>query len=282
MEKIKITCDSTCDLTPELYEKYNIEVIPLGITLGEDLHYDGLDVTPADLYAFAKRTGTLPKTSAISIGMYESVFSRYTDDGYQVIHINLSSTLSSCYQNACIAAADLSGVFPVDSLCLSACSGLLAIAASEMAESGMPANAIVASLNEMRNRHDASFILQTLEYMKLGGRCSSVAALGANLLKLRPEISVKDGKMGVGKKYRGSRLQSITDYVRSKLTGRTDIDLKRIFVAHSGLPEEEFEKMVALVKELQPFEEVLTTTAGCTISTHCGPECFGLLFLKKE
>ena len=281
MEKIKVTCDSTCDLTPKLYESYGVHVVPLGITLGETLYYDGVNVAAEDLFAYADRTGTLPKTSAISPDSYEKVFRSYTEQGYAVIHINISSEFSACHQNACLAAAELENVYPIDSRNLSSGSGHLVLLAVELARRGLSAREIVDVLNEKKEKLDVSFVLQHLEYLRMGGRCSGVAVLGANLLKLRPEIRVMDGKMNVGTKYRGSMERSVLDYVRGRLAGRDDVEPGRIFVTHSGVPQDLEDKVVALVKELHPFREVIVTRAGSTISSHCGPECLGVLFFKK-
>ena len=281
MAKIKITCDSTCDLTQALYEKYDITALPLCITLGEELHRDGVDVTSQGVFDYVAKTGTLPKTSAISVGEYEDFFRPYLDEGYTVLHINLSSELSACHQNARLAADELENVYVIDSRNLSSGSGHLAIAAAELAAQGLEAAEIVDILNEKKVKLDVSFVLQTLDYLKKGGRCSSIVALGANMLSLRPEIAVTDGKMGVGKKYRGKMEKTILDYVKGRLAGREDIDTKRIFVTHSYVPQEIVDKVVALVKELHPFKEVLETTAGCAISSHCGPNCLGVLFFTK-
>ena len=281
MSNIKITCDSTCDLTQELYAKYDVEVIALSVALGEELHRDGVDISASDLFAYVKNSGNLPKTSAVSMGEYMDVFGKYTAEGKTVIHINLSSNLSASHQNAVLAAQELDNVYVVDSRNLSTGSGHLVIAAAEMAAQGMDAEAIVAQLKDMAQRVDASFVLQTLEYLQKGGRCSSVAALGARALQLRPEIRVADGGMGVGKKYRGSMEKSVLDYVRGRLEGRDDIDTRRIFVTHSPMDSDVVAKAIALVRELHPFEEVIETNAGCTICSHCGPNCLGVLFLKK-
>ena len=281
MSNIKITCDSTCDLTQELYAKYDVEVVALSVALGEELHRDGVDISASDLFAYVKNSGNLPKTSAVSMGEYLDVFGKYTAEGKTVIHINLSSNLSASHQNAVLAAQELGNVYVVDSRNLSTGSGHLVIAAAEMAAQGMDAEAIVAQLKDMAQRVDASFVLQTLEYLQKGGRCSSVAALGARALQLRPEIRVADGGMGVGKKYRGSMEKSVLDYVRGRLEGRDDIDTRRIFVTHSPMDSDVVAKAIALVRELHPFEEVIETNAGCTICSHCGPNCLGVLFLKK-
>lgn len=282
MGKIKITCDSTCDLTAELYEKYDVEVLPLGIMLGETLYHDGVDVTAKDVFAYVKKTGVLPKTSAVSVGEYTDVFQKYTDQGYSVIHINISSEFSSCYQNASIAAEDFENVYVIDSRNLSTGSGHLVIAAAELAQKSDDAAAIAEELRRMQKRLDVSFVLQTLDYLKKGGRCSGVVAFGANMMQLRPEIQVVEGKMQVGRKYRGKPEKSIADYVRGRLAGRDDLQLNRIFVTHSHVAPEIVEQVVAQVKEIAPFAEVLVTVAGCTISSHCGPECLGVLFFTKE
>lgn len=281
MEKIKVTCDSTCDLTPELYQSYGVDILPLGITLGETLYYDGVNVAAKDLFAYADRTGTLPKTSAVSPNTYIETFRPYVEDGYSIIHINISSEFSTCYQNACLAAAELENVYPIDSRNLSSGSGHLVLLAVELARQGLSAREIVDILNERKEKLDVSFVLQHLDYLRMGGRCSGVAVLGANLLKLRPEIRVVDGKMTVGTKYRGSMERSVLDYVRGRLANRDDVEPGRIFVTHSGVPKDLEDKVVALVKELHPFREVLVTRAGSTISSHCGPECLGVLFFKK-
>ncbi len=281
MEKIKITCDSTCDLTREIYEKYDIAVLPITIMLGEKVYHDDVDITTQGMFDFVEKTGTLPKTSAFSMSEYIDAFKKYTDEGYTVIHINLSSGFSSCHQNAKLAAEELGHVYAVDSKNLSTGSGHLVLAAAEMAAEGLSAAEIVARLEEMKQRLDVSFVLQTLDYLKKGGRCSGVVALAATALQLRPEIVVVDGTMKVGKKYRGSMEKSITDYVKGRLEGREDIQHNRIFITHSYVPDEIVDKVKALVAELQPFAEIIETKAGCTISCHCGPACLGVLFFKK-
>ena len=282
MAKIKITCDSTCDLTPELYKRFDLEVLPLEVTLGDRVCYDGVDVTTEEMYAFVQKTGTLPKTSAISVGAYEDCFRRWTEAGYSVIHINISNKLSACHQNACIAAEGMGNVFVVDSLNLSSGSGQLAMAAREMADEGLEAADIAEKLNEMRTRLDVSFVLQTLEYLHKGGRCSGVAALGANLLKLRPEIVVSnEGTMSVGRKYRGNMEKTVLDYIRGRLENNDNVIPGRIMVTHTDMPQELVDKAVELVKSLHPFKEVLPTSAGSTIGSHCGPACIGVLFFRK-
>jgi len=281
METIQITCDSTCDLTPELYDALGVEVISLGVTMGDDFRQDGKNVTADELFAYVKESGELPKTSAISIGDYEDVFSRHVKEGKTVLHINLSNELSASYRNAKFAAKEVGNVHVIDSKNLSTGSGHLVMLAAELAQKGLSVKEIEAILLEKREKVDASFVLQTLDFLHKGGRCSGIAAFGANVLKLRPEIQVVNGKMQVGKKYRGSMEKSVLDYVRGRLAGRTDLCEDRIFITHSGVPEELIEKVRALIMELYPFKEILVTRAGSTISSHCGPNCLGVLFFKQ-
>ena len=200
MAKIKVTCDSTCDLTKEIYDKLGVAVMPLGVYLGEELRRDGITATALEIFDYVDKTGTLPTTSACSIGEYTDFFKQFTDDGYEVIHINIGSDLSASHQNARLAAEELDGVYVIDSKNLSSGSGHLVMEASEMAKAGVPASEIADKLNEMKSKLDVSFVVQTLDYLHKGSRCSGVAALGANLLKLRPCIDVKDGKVSLSMK----------------------------------------------------------------------------------
>jgi len=281
LRKIKVTCDSTCDLTKALYEKYQIEAIPMGVTLGGEFRYDGVNVNASQIFDFVENTKTLPKTSAISVGEYIDIFSKYIEKGFQVLHISLSSELSLTHQNACTAANTLGNVVVIDSKNLSTGSGHLAVKAAELISQGEDIKAIEDYLLNIREKLDVSFVLQTLDYLHKGGRCSGIAAFGANIMKIRPEIEVSNGKMQVGKKYRGNLDRSISDYIKGRLEGRKDIQTDRIFITHSGVPQDTLDKAIDLVKQLQPFTEILVTTAGCTISSHCGPNCLGVLFFKK-
>ena len=281
MSKIKITCDSTCDLSPELYARYHISVIPLCVSLGDRLCRDGEDVKPEELFSYVEETGKLPTTSAISVGEYEDFFRSFVEEGYEIVHINLSSELSSSHQNACIAAREVGNVYVVDSRSLSTGSGHLVILAAELASAGYDGAYIADSLNDMKGHLDVSFVLQTLDYLHKGGRCSGLARFGANMLKLRPEIVMENGKLHVGKMYRGSMEKTILDYIRGRLETEKEVNYDRIFVTHSGVSAEIVEKAVALVKELRPFEEVIVTVAGSTISCHCGPACIGVLFFRR-
>ena len=281
MLKVKITCDSTCDLTPELYARYGVSVIPLCVALGDRLCRDGEDIAPEELFSYVEETGKLHTTSAISVGEYANFFRPLVENGYEVVHINLSSELSSSHQNARIAAQAVGNVSVVDSQSLSTGSGHLVILAAELASAGYDGAYIAKALNDMKGHLDVSFVLQTLDYLHKGGRCNGIARFGANMLKLRPEIIMENGTLHVGKLYRGSMEKSILDYVRGRLEGVGQVNYDRIFVTHSGVPREIVDQVIALVKELHPFEEVIETIAGSTISCHCGPACIGVLFFRK-
>lgn len=282
-KKVKVTCDSTCDLSIELYNKYDITVTPLWITIGEENYKDVLNISSEELFQSVEKTGVLPKTAAVNFDDYIETFKRFTDNGEEVVHINISSKMSACNQNANIAAEEIGcdKVFVVDSENLSSGSGHLVILACELANEGKSAKEIKQILDEKKKMLEVSFVIQTLDYLHKGGRCSAVAALGANLLKLRPCIQVENGEMGVGKKYRGQMQKVLEQYVDERLKGRKDIDTKRIFITHTGVSSDVVEKLKKQILSLQPFDEVLETVAGGTISSHCGRGTLGILFFRK-
>ncbi|MBR2447777.1 MAG: DegV family protein [Clostridia bacterium] len=279
---IIISSDSTCDLSAELRERYNVSIIPLGVTLGDKTYFDGVDIVPDDIYAHHTKTGELPKTTAANVGDCIDYFKPFADAGKTVIHLALSAEFSSTYNNACLAASEFENVYVVDSRNLSTGNGLLVIAAAEMAQSGMEATEIVEKLNALAPCVDASFVIDKLDYLHKGGRCSALAMLGANVLKLKPCIEVKNGKMGVGKKYRGKYGAVLQEYVAERLADTENIDLDRVFVTHAGVDSEIVNAVVEQVKEIAPFKEVFMTRAGCTISSHCGADTLGVLFVRKS
>lgn len=281
-QKIVISCDSTCDLSPELVQKYDIKIMPLYIVMDDKAYKDGVDIRPDDIYKYRNQAGKLPKTAAANMSDFFEFFKKYTDDGYSIVHINISSEMSATHNNARNAAAQLENVYVVDSKNLSTGSGLLVLKAAELKNSGHDAKSIYESLIEIRERVDASFVVDTLEYLHLGGRCSSVAKLGANLLRLKPCIEVKNGVMGVGKKYRGRLINTLLEYVENRLSDKNDIEDERIFITHSGISQEIIDAVHQKVQQLIPFKEVIVTRAGCTISVHCGPNTLGILFVRKS
>ncbi|HCC34619.1 MAG TPA: DegV family protein [Ruminococcaceae bacterium] len=279
--KVVITCDSTCDLTPDIMEKYGIHILPLVIVMGENEYRDAVDIVPADIFAYFEKNKQLAKTTAVNVAEYYGYFKKFTDQGLAVIHINISAEMSVCHHNACKAAAELPNAYAVDSRNLSTGSGLLVIRAAELAKEGMKAPEIVKELNEMALRVDASFIIDTLEYLHKGGRCSSVAALGANLLRLKPCIEVVNGKMGVGKKYRGKIDEVLPKYTADRLLGADDIDKKRIFITYADIVPETVKKVLEIVRATGDFGEIIECTVGSTVAVHCGPGTLGVLFERK-
>lgn len=281
-KKVKITCDSTCDLSPELLQKYGIAVCPLCVTMDEEAFRDGIDATPDDIYAFFDRTGRLAKSTAVNIADYTDFFNDNLEEDTELVHFIISSEMSTTYRNACLAAEEIGNVYPVDTRNLSTGSGLLVLKACEMAKDGKSAQEIVKEIDAIKPCVDASFVIDNLTYLHKGGRCSAVAALGANLLKLKPCIEVVDGSMGVGKKYRGKFELTLKDYVADRLANPDELDLSRVFVTHAGVDEAVVNEVVALVKEAAPFKELLITRAGCTVSAHCGRNTLGVLFIRKN
>lgn len=281
--KVKIISDSTCDLSPELLKRYDIGIIPLYVVMGDDTLKDGVEATPEDIYTFVDKTGVLPKTSAPNLSDYLDVFQSWHDQGYEVVHFNISSDFSSSYSTACLAAEEVGGVEVVDTRNLSTGSGLVVLHACEMAEKGCSAKEIAEACRELTNRVEASFVVDSIDYLHKGGRCSSVAALGANLLKLKPCIEVTDGKMKSAKKYRGNIDRVIINYVTDRLSDRNDIDKHRIFITHTKCNEDIVNQVRDKINELAPgFEEILETTAGCTVTSHCGPYTLGVLFIRSK
>ena len=243
MENVLLTADSPCDLGEDLKECYQLHYYPYHIILEDREYTDGVDVTPDDLFRAYRERKVLPKTAAIGIGEYMEFFRPLVEQGFEIVHFCLGSALSAAYQNCCAAAEELGHVYPIDARSLSTGIGLQVLEAAEMARTGMPAAEIQKEARKLADRSHASFILDTLEFMHAGGRCSTVAALGANLLKLKPCIEAhpeKTGAMEVGKKYRGAYQKCLLQYVKDRLEGRDDIDLRRIFITESGgfTPEE--------------------------------------------
>ena len=280
--KIRITADSTCDLTQELVDAYDIRIIPLYILMDDKSLRDGVECTREDIFAYTERTGELCGTAAVSIADYLEIFEEELREHDQIVHFTISSDMSACYQNACDAAAEFGGrVFVVDSRNLSTGIGHLVLDAAILAREGKTGEEIKAILDERREKLNVSFVLDTLEFLRKGGRCSAVAALGANLLKLKPCIEVHNGAMGVAKKYRGTLAKAIENYVTDRIRDNESVDHRRIFITDSGVDPEIVETVTKLLQEYGPFDEVYHTLAGSTISGHCGPGCLGILYYNK-
>ena len=278
---IKVISDSTCDLPQEVLDKYNITMMPLTVIKNGQQFTDGVDITPAEIFAHVAAGGDLCSTAAINIGEYADFFAKYASDYDGVIHINISSEFSSCYQNACLAAEEFDNVRVIDSRNLSTGQGLVVLKACELADSCNDLDAIADELRAFTEKVEASFLLDRLDYMVKGGRCSSAAALGANLLNLKPCIEVKNGKMGVVKKYRGNYAKCLANYVKDRLANRKDVVKGTLFVTRTPVTEECLNAVKEAVAQYNDFETTYWNEAGCTVSCHCGPGTLGVLFVRK-
>ena len=278
---IKITTDSTCDLPAELLEQHNITVLPLGIVKAGKLYQDGINIRTADIAAHVDAGGEITTTNAVNVADYEELFRRMMEEADAVIHLNIGMGFSSCHQNARLAAEEVDGVYVVDSANLTVGHGMLVLAAAEAAEAGKSVTEILAMLEEMIPRVETSFVLDRLDYMKKGGRCSTATALGASLLKLHPCLDVVDGKLPVTKKYRGSMEKVVGEYVRERLNGRTDINTSRVFLVDTCRTPGLTDLARQILEDDGRFGEIIEGKVGCTVFCHCGPDTLGLVFLRK-
>ena len=280
-KNVIITTDSVCDMPKELLERYQVRMIPLTISEGDHSYKDGVDFTPDDIYELYDSQHLLPKTSAISPQEFIDFFTPLTQDGSEVVHIDISSACSATYQNACMAASELEGVYPVDSLHLTLGQGLLVIEACRLRDAGLSAREIAEQLPAYREKIVTSFVVDTLEYLWKGGRCSGLTAFGANLLQVRPCLELREGEIKVARKYRGTMQKVYTQYIRDYLS-RENIDTRMGFLVHSGrISQETLDQLRQLILELVPFSEVPIVRAGCTVTSHCGPGTIGVIFAAK-
>ena len=279
--RIKILSDSTCDLSRNLLEENNITIVPLTVVKGDEQFKDGVTITPAEIFAHVAAGGDLCSTAANSVGEYEEQFAKFSAEYDGVLQICLGSGFSSCYQNACIAAQDFDNVKVVDSQSLSTGQGLVVLEACRLAKECDSLEQLHAQVQAFTEKVEASFLVDKLTYLAKGGRCSAVAALGANLLNLKPCIDVKDGKMGVSKKYRGKYDKCLASYVKERLADRDDIRGDVLFVTQTSVSEDEYAAVMAAVQEHGKFDTVYEAVAGCTVSCHCGPGTLGVLFVRK-
>lgn len=280
MGRVKICADSVCDLSADLKMKYGISVAPLYVSRGGETLKDGVQINQRDVFEYYRSTGKLCSTAAVNVDDFANFFSEQLDGYDELIMITISSDFSSTYQNACIAAEEFPNVRVVDSRNLSTGEGLVTVAAAKMAAEGrLSADEIVKELEGIIQRVDATFFVANVEYLHKGGRCSSIAALGANLLKLKPCIAVIDGKMKVIKKYRGSISKTIDDYVKDRLDG-VEVEDDLIFITHTT-SSENTDHAAAEIAKYQSFKEIAVTDAGCTVACHCGEDTLGVLFIRK-
>lgn len=280
--KIIITSDSTTDLSPALRERYGVQLMPLGINLNDKEYTDGIDIDPEMIYENYRRNKTLPKTAAPNLEDCSAFFRRFVEQGFSVVHFTISSEMSSTYQNSVIAAQDFDDVHVVDTQNLSTGGGLLVIRAAELAQKGLSAGEIARDCRALAPFVDASFVIDSLEFLHKGGRCSTVAALGANILRLRPEIVIEDGGMHVGKKFRGPYNKCVYDYIDDRLSRLPELETDLVYVNHTIQNPEFLEELLAYVREKTGCKQLIETPASAAISTHCGPNTFGFFFVRKE
>ena len=279
--KIRFTADSTCDLNPALIERYQVEVIPLRIELGGKYYTDGVDIAPDDIIFSVNGGSDLPKTSAINVEEYREVFTRILQDCDAIIHFTIGSGFSSCYQNACLASQEMDNVFVIDPANLSTGITMLLAEAVDRANAGMDAAGIASEINALISKVDVSFIVDRLDYLYKGGRCSMLTMLGANVLHIRPCIEVSDGKMVVGKKYRGTYERCLRQYLADRFRNKEQLEAKRIYITHTGLNENALKIIHEIVSSEMQFDEVYEVRAGCSITSHCGENTFGIIMMRK-
>ncbi|MCR5590256.1 MAG: DegV family protein [Lachnospiraceae bacterium] len=280
---IRICSDSTCDLSDEIVSRYGITIIPLHILLGDEEYRDRVEISQAEIFEWADKNKTTPKTSAVSVPDATEVIKPLVDAGDELIIFTISSTMSTTVNVFNMVAEDLDAtdrIHVVDSMNLSTGIGLLVVEAAEMAKEGFKADEIIKEIERLRPKVRASFVIDTLTYLARGGRCSSVAALTGGVLKIHPKIIVKDGKMEVSKKYRGNIKAVAMDYVKDMHYALLGARRQRVFLTHTSSDRQMVEDVKAYLEDLGYFDEIFETTAGGVISSHCGPGTLGVLFIE--
>lgn len=283
MGKIRITADSTCDLSESLLQKYEISILPLNIVLDMKSYSDGEEISPDEIYAWSEKMHKTPKTAAIAYDRALEMASAFQKNGDEMIFFGISESMSTTCNVMRMVKEELNytGLYVIDSQNLSTGIGLQVLRAAELAGQGLAAQEIVTQIEQERGRVRASFVVERLDYLAMGGRCSSVVALFGGKLKLKPRIEVTDGKMEAGKKYRGNQDKVILKYVQDMEMQLRQADPHRIFITHSGCEEAVIRSVEEYLKGLHHFEEILITRAGGVISSHCGPGTLGVLFYEK-
>ena len=283
VHKVKIISDSTCDLSPELIKRYDVEILPLYVTLGDESLKDGVDITPDQLYAWADEHKTTPKTAAVTQADAYNVLKKYVEQGCQIVYTGISSEMSVSYGVVQLAAKEFpdAKIAVVDSRNLSTGVGHVVIRAAELAQEGKDAFEIKEELDQFTPLVRASFVVDTITYLYRGGRCSAVAAFGATALNLKPSIVVENGKMRPDAKYHGKIDRALKKYVQAMEPSLLKACPDRVFITHSGSSEETVNSIKRYLEELNYFKEILITRAGCVISSHCGPGTLGVLYVEQ-
>ena len=279
---VKIIADSTCDLSKDLLEKYDIDILPLYIILGDEEYQDGCGITPDEIYKWSDANNTTPKTAACSLEEATELFRKYVNEGSEIVCFSISNEMSTTGNVMRLAAESLDAqdkIAVINSANLSTGIGLMMLEAAEMAQKGCSKDEIAARMEEIRPRVRSSFVVDTLTYLHRGGRCSGAAALLGTTLKLHPRIAVENGKMAPGKKYRGKMSHVILNYVKDMESELNCAEASRVFITHSGCAEADIAAVKAYLEGLDRFDEILITRAGGVISSHCGPGTLGVLFI---
>ena len=276
--KIAMSAETTVDLTKELIAQYQVEIVPFHLTLGDKTGLDGV-ITSEELFAYTDKTGLLAKTSAVNQFQFEEHFRKLLATHDAIIHFSLSSELSSAYQNAVLAAKGFKNVYVVDSRSLSTGIALQVIYARKLIDAGKDPEEIISLVSKRIPFDQASFSLESVNYLYKGGRCSAMAMIGANLLHIKPEIYVVDGKLLAGKKDHGPMIKAVMAYVEDTLASFSNPDLAEVFLTYSTCEQDVIDAVKArLVK--RGFRHIMLTRSGGTISCHCGPHCLGILYLN--
>jgi len=279
--KIKILSDSTCDLPESILKQYDISLTPLSVIKNDEVFKDGITITPAEIFDHVAAGGALCTTSAVSVGEYQDYFETYANDYDGIIQITIGSGFSACYQNACLAAEEFDNVRVIDSCNITVGQGFIAMKAWELAQTASDLDTLAQEIRAFTSKIETSFVVDKLDFLVKGGRCSSAAALGANLLNLKPCIEVKDNKMTVVKKYRGNYAKCLSSYIKDRLEGREDLDTDTVFVVKTTISDDCYTATLKAVKEYGSFTHIHEAIAGCTISSHCGPGTLGIIFIRK-
>ena len=281
--KTIISMDSTMDLTPELVKQFDIRVVPLTIILGDKDYEDGITVTPPDIFAYVEKTGILPKTSAVSSYAFREHFEKLLKECDQVLHVSISQHLSACWQNASLAASELKNVYVVDGGALSTGTSLLAMKARDLLDAGTDIREVIRILEGLVPNDQTSFVVDKLEYLYKGGRCSGLTLLGANLLKIHPILNMQGGYLKpADKKLRGNMDKVVRNYIEYLHERYPTPDRTRAYITHTEMDPDLVEIAKRATRELFVFETVYETMAGSTITCHCGKGTLGLLFLNDK
>ena len=280
MKKVVITADSAADIPKEIAAKYGIEIMPMHVVMNGEERNDGVDITARKIFDYVDKTGVIPKTSAVSPGEYMDFFGSFVRNDKAVVHLSFCSELSSTCRNARIASARLSDVYPLDTRSLGGGMSLLALKACRMRDEGLNAEEIYARLLSMVSKTKVSYLLDSIDFLRRSGRCSSAAAIGANLLSIKPCAAMVDGKIDVIKKYRGKAKAVRLQYADEQLESYDNIDFETAFLYHSGVEQAELDMFAEMLKS-KGFEQVITAFTGCMISLHSGRNAMGIHFLTE-